>query len=165
MTVTNAGTPLHSFARGIQMGRASSQIRGAWLAITNCYETKTHTDSYHQVVFHKLASIKLFDKNPEDVTISIVLNKFISALCDYKFVGQTPEVLDERTCLKLLNYLINPVVAFTKGDTDDELFFNTPEHDTYKFYNYDRFSTSTSVSPFGPKYIYDTTHYLIYRSS
>ena len=60
-------------------------------------------------MFHKLVSIKLFDKNPDDVTISIFFNKSISALCDYEYVGRTPEVLDECTCFKLLNYLVNPV--------------------------------------------------------
>ena len=50
-------------------------------------------DSYHQVKFHNIASIKFFDKNPDDATISIVFNKFITTLCDYKYAGQTPEAI------------------------------------------------------------------------
>ena len=32
---------------------------------------------------HNLESIKLFDKTPNDSTISIVFNKLIATLCDY----------------------------------------------------------------------------------
>ena len=38
------------------------------------------------------------------------------------------------------------------------------EVDTHKFYNYDGFSTSTSVGLFGLNYIYATTHHLISSS-
>ena len=55
-------------------------------------------------------------------------------------------------------------MAFTKGATDNELFFNIPELDTHKFDNYDGFSTSLLVGPFGPNYIYATTHHLISSS-
>ena len=41
--------------------------------------------------------------------ISIVFNKFIAALRDYEYAGRTPEALDERTFLIILNYLINYV--------------------------------------------------------
>ena len=41
--------------------------------------------------------------------ISIFFNEFIAALCDYEYASRTPEALDERTCLTLLNSLINPV--------------------------------------------------------
>ena len=81
--------------------------RGAWFSITALYETKTHTDNYRQVDFHKLSSIKFFDKNPNDATISIVFSKFIAALRDYEYAGQAPEALDERTCCMLLNSLLN----------------------------------------------------------
>ena len=60
-------------------------------------------------MFHKLASIKFFHKNPNDATISIVFNKFIAALLDWEYAGGTPEALNERTCLMILNYLINNV--------------------------------------------------------
>ena len=50
-------------------------------------------DSYHQVKFHNIASIKFFDKNPDDATISIFFNKCITTLCDYKYAGQTPEAI------------------------------------------------------------------------
>ena len=68
--------------------------RGAWFSITYLYDTTTHMDSYHQVKSHNLASIKFFDKNPDDATISIVFNKFITTLCDYKYAGQTPEAIN-----------------------------------------------------------------------
>ena len=84
-------------------------VHRAWFSITALDETKTHTDSYCQVEFQKLASIKLFDGNPNDATISIFFNKFIAALHDYEYAGRTPEALDKRTYLMLLNYLINPV--------------------------------------------------------
>ena len=60
-------------------------------------------------MLHKLASIKFFDKNPNDATIIIVFNKLIVALRDYEYANQTPEALDKRTSLTLLNSLINPV--------------------------------------------------------
>ena len=46
--------------------------------------------------------------------ISIVLNKSISSLRDYKYSVQTPEALDECTCLTLLNPLINPVADLNR---------------------------------------------------
>ena len=55
-------------------------------------------------------------------------------------------------------------MAFTKGATDDGIFFNIPELDTHKFDNHDGFSTSPAVGPFGPNYIYATTHHLISSS-
>ena len=78
-------------------------------SITTLYETKNHIDSYCQVALHKLTSINILDKNPNDATISIVFNNFIAALCDYGYTGRIPEALDERTCITLLNSLINPV--------------------------------------------------------
>ena len=83
--------------------------RGACFSNTHLYDTTTHINSYFQVAFHKLASIQLFDKNPDGATIIIVSENFISALHDYEYTDQTPEVLDERTCLTLLNSLTNPV--------------------------------------------------------
>ena len=56
-------------------------------------------------------------------------------------------------------------VAFTKGATDNELFFNIMELDTCKFDNYEIFSTSTAAEHFGPNYISATTHHLISSSS
>ena len=56
-------------------------------------------------------------------------------------------------------------VAFIKGATEDEFFFDILELGTYKFDNYDGFSTSTAIAPFGPNYIHTTTHYLISSSS
>ena len=53
-----------------------------WFTITAIYETTTHTDSYRQNEFHKLASIKFFNKTPYDATIIIFFNKFIAALRD-----------------------------------------------------------------------------------
>ena len=58
-------------------------VRGEWFSIAALYETTTHADYYHQVDFHKLSSIHLFDKSPDDTTISIVFNKSISALREY----------------------------------------------------------------------------------
>ena len=55
-------------------------------------------------------------------------------------------------------------VALTKGSTKDELFFDIYEIDTRKFDKYDILSTSPAVGPFGPNYVYDTTHQLIYNS-
>ena len=56
-------------------------------------------------------------------------------------------------------------VAFAKGSTEDKIFLDIPELDTHKFDNYDGFYTSPSVSPFGPRYVYTTTHPLISSSS
>ena len=56
-------------------------------------------------------------------------------------------------------------MAFTKGDTDDELFFDIPELDTHEFDNYDGFSTYPAVGHFLSNYIYATTHHLISISS
>ena len=56
-------------------------------------------------------------------------------------------------------------MAFTNSATDNELLFDIPELDTRKFDNYDRFSTSPEVGPFGPNYVYATTHHLISSSS
>ena len=78
--------------------------------MTAIHETKTNTYLYWKVVLHKLASIKFFNKNPNEATISIVFNKFIAALRDYEYVGRMTEALDECTCIMLLNYLINIVV-------------------------------------------------------
>ena len=41
--------------------------------------------------------------------ISIVFDKFNAALRDYEYASRMPEALDERMCITLLNYLINPV--------------------------------------------------------
>ena len=41
--------------------------------------------------------------------ISIVFDKFIAALHDYEYASWMLEALDERTCITLLNSLINPV--------------------------------------------------------
>ena len=65
-------------------------------------------DSCCQVAFHKLASIKVSDKTPDDTMISIFFNKFITVLCDYEYAGRTTNALDERKCLTLLNSLIRP---------------------------------------------------------
>ena len=81
---------------------------GTWFAITALCETKTNTYSYRQVTFHKLASIKFFDKNPNDTTI-IFFIKFIVTLRDYEYACRMREVLDECTCLTLIDTLINPV--------------------------------------------------------
>ena len=59
--------------------------------------------------FHKLASIKLFDKNPDDATISIFFNKFVAALREQEYESRMTEALYERTFLMLLSSLINPV--------------------------------------------------------
>ena len=56
-------------------------------------------------------------------------------------------------------------VEFTKGSTDIEFFYEIPELDTRKFYNYNGFSTYPYVGTFHPKYIYAATHQLIYISS
>ena len=69
------------------------------VSITALYENTTHTNSYCQVMFQKLASIKIFNKDYNDITISIIFNKFIAALCDYKYAGRTPEALDKHTYL------------------------------------------------------------------
>ena len=42
-------------------------------------------------------------------------------------------------------------VDFTKGATENILFFGITELDTREFDNYGGFSTSTAVGPFGPK--------------
>ena len=83
--------------------------RESWFAISALYENKTHTNSYRQVTFHNVASIKFFDKTPDNATISIVFNKFIASIHEYKYAGWTPEELIKCTCLMLLNYLMNPV--------------------------------------------------------
>ena len=40
--------------------------------------------------------------------ISVVFDKFIATLHDYEYASRMPEALDERTCITLLNSLINP---------------------------------------------------------
>ena len=55
---------------------------GALFDITDIYDNTTHMDSCRQVSFHKLVPIKLFDKIPSEITISISFNKYISSLCD-----------------------------------------------------------------------------------
>ena len=79
---------------------------GAWFSIADIYETTNHTNSYFQVAFNNLSSIKIFDKT-RMTPRSVFFNNFIAALRDYKYAGRTPEALDECTCLKLLNYIIN----------------------------------------------------------
>ena len=54
-------------------------------------------------------------------------------------------------------------VAFTKDSTDDKLLFDIPKLETRKFDKYDGFYTSPAVGPYGPNYVYATTHQLIYR--
>ena len=56
-------------------------------------------------------------------------------------------------------------MALTNSATDDELIFDIPELDIRKFDNYDGFSTSPKVVPFGPNYVYAITHHLISSSS
>ena len=41
--------------------------------------------------------------------VSIAFNRFIAALYYYEYDGRKLEALDERTCLTLLNFLINSV--------------------------------------------------------
>ena len=55
-------------------------------------------------------------------------------------------------------------MAFNKGNTENGLFFDIPELDTSKLDNYDGFYIPPAVGPFGPSYIYATTHHLIYIS-
>ena len=81
-----------------------------WFAITYLYETTNHTDSYFQVESHKISSIIFFNKPPYDAMISIVFDKFISALCDYEDSRRMREALDEHMCITLLNSMINPVI-------------------------------------------------------
>ena len=71
-------------------GSLTADSRVAWFSETAIYETTTHTDSYHQVAFHKLDSVKFFDKNLNDAMISIVFYTFIATLPDYEYSGQTP---------------------------------------------------------------------------
>ena len=52
-------------------------------------------------------------------------------------------------------------MIFTKGATGGEFFFGISELDTRKFDNYEGFSTSPSVGPFGPNHVYATKHHLI----
>ena len=66
----------------------------AWFTITALYETTNHTYSYLQVAFHKLSYIKFFDKSPYYATISVLFNKFISALREYEHTSRTPKALD-----------------------------------------------------------------------
>ena len=55
-------------------------------------------------------------------------------------------------------------VAFSKGDTRDEFFSDIPELNTRELDNYDSFSISSAVVPFGPKYIHATKNHLISSS-
>ena len=64
---------------------------------------------------HNLSFIKLFNKTPDDATISIVFNKFIANVREYEYASLAMEELDERTSIKILISLINPV---------DDLFRN-----------------------------------------
>ena len=50
---------------------------------------------------------------------------------------------------------------FTKGATDDGFFFEITELNICEFDNYDCFSASTVVGPFGPNCVYATTHHII----
>ena len=83
--------------------------RREWFTITAFYNNTTNTNSYLEVAFHKLSSIKFFGKTLIDETISIVFNKFIATLRDYEYSDQIPEALDERTCLTFHNSLMNHV--------------------------------------------------------
>ena len=65
----------------------STDVCVSLFAINDLYETTTNTNYYNQVAFHKLAPIKLFDKNPNDAMISIVFDNFIATLCDYEYAG------------------------------------------------------------------------------
>ena len=43
---------------------------------------------------------------------------------------------------------------FTKGATDEELFYDIPELDMRKFDDFDSFSTSPAINLFGTNYVY-----------
>ena len=83
---------------------------GAWFSITALYEITTHTDSYYQVAFHNLSAIKLFDKNSDNATIGIVLNKFISNLRKYEHASWTLEAMEKYTRLTLIILIFKPAV-------------------------------------------------------
>ena len=70
-------------------GSLTVYSRIACFSITALYETTNHTDSYRQVAFHKIDSVKFFNKNPNDAMIIIVFYKFIATLRDYEYTGQT----------------------------------------------------------------------------
>ena len=53
-------------------------------------------------------------------------------------------------------------VDFTKGATDEKLFYDISKLDTHEFDEYKVFSTSPSVSPFDTNYVYSYTRKLIY---
>ena len=54
--------PLDVFAKRYLNGEGFiTNVCVALFAVTALYETTTHTDSYRQVAFYKLASIKFFD--------------------------------------------------------------------------------------------------------
>lgn len=52
-------------------------------------------------------------------------------------------------------------VAFTKGVTDNEFFYESPQLDTLEFNYYNGFSTSLAVGPFGPNHVYAKTRWTI----
>ena len=73
------------------MGRDSSQMNmGHGFQSLPFIRLENIKKSYLQVALYKLASIKFFDKNPNDATISIFFNKFIESFCYYKYSSRTP---------------------------------------------------------------------------
>ena len=52
-------------------------------------------------------------------------------------------------------------MSFADGATDDELFYEVPELDTCNFDNYNGFSTSPVVGPFGSNYVYSAARQFI----
>ena len=55
-------------------------------------------------------------------------------------------------------------MAFTKGATEDEFFFDILELNIRGFDKYDGLSISPEVGPYVTNYVYAATHHLISRS-
>ena len=52
-------------------------------------------------------------------------------------------------------------VAFTKGDTDDTFIYDIPKLDSCEFDDYNSFSTSPTIGPLIPNYVYTAARQLI----
>ena len=66
---------------------------------------------------------------------------------------------------KARNVTFSYGVAFTKGTTGDEFFYNIPELDTRNFENCKVFYTSPAAGTSGLNYVYAAIHQLLYSSS
>ena len=124
-------------------------------------------ESYHNVLLTISRKWKPSDLDDDGQWYESDNNASFGANVSATSYTQSDDVLDSILSAsehKPLSITFSDDLAFTKGATDDELFFDIPELDTREFDNYDGFSTSPVVFPFVTNYIYATTNNLIYSS-